>query len=699
MKKILLSTLFSVGILGLTLATQKISNVNATSPSYTLSFTRKDNNSNYATSYEVTDSKGIKWSVPGNQALGNSVKVGGKFTTETIREIFSIDPLSVNPSKIVINHSAKDSQITLKSLTVSAYSDSNKINDSLVFSSSVDAYNPVITFDNITAKQNLYYSFKWSMTSSSKSKNYGITITSIEFYEKQKQLESPSNLAFDNSTKTLTWDAVENADTYELTVLGENKNKENVYTTSTTSYDFSSFADDTYMVSIVAKDSTGKYTDSAIADTLFTIETSGPKLTSITYEGTPKTQYIGKEFNYEGLTFTPHYDSDNSNPEEILGSDINWPELKEGMTSITGTYRGIEITIDPIVVKEDVVESIEIDGDMTNKNYTINQDSFDSTGLTAIATYSSGETKDVTADTTFTFEKTPKEIGVTSETSIVVNAKYSNLTASKEVNGIVVSNVITDIILPSDLVVTSSGTGYKQFNDIKKNDAVYSGIAIKNNDSIQLNSSSNAGIYSKKQGGIISKISVEWLNGSNTLDIYCKNTPYSSGSDLYGDQKKQGTKIGSLKTSTTTTELTINGNYHFIGLRSAKKALYIKSITITYVPDTASSLAQYIMEENTEGQCETKFPVANDIYQMLTDEEKAKFVSSSSDEKIVNAVARYEAWAISLNVTNPYEAYSTTNGALISAKQDKNTIVYASLFGVISIATIVGFYLLKRKKA
>lgn len=697
MKKILLSTLFSVGILGLTLTIQKAANANAVSPVYTLSFTKNTKNTDYAKIYDTTDSNGTKWKAPGNQSLGNKIKIGGKLSSETTREIYSIDPLSVNPNKIVINHSAKDSQITLKSLTVSAYSNSNKTDDSLVFSNSVDTYSSIITFDNINAEQNLYYSFKWSMTSSAAKSNYGITINSIDFYEEQKQLTAPVNLSFDNSTKTLTWDAVESADSYELTVMDETTMEENVYTSTTNSYDFSSFADDTYLVSIVAKDSTGSYSDSTASDTTFTIETSGPKLTSITYEGTPKIQYIGKEFDYEGLTFAPHYDSDNSNPEEILGSDIKWPELAEGMTSITGTYRGISVTIDTIVVKEDVVESIEIGGDMTNKNYVTGQESFDSTGLTVTGTYSSGETKDVTAESTFTFEKTPSEVGATTGTSITVNVEYNGLTSSKTINDIVISKATVDVITADKLAATS--TTYTSFSDLKINDAVYAGSTSKNNDgAIQLRSkNSDSGIYSTKTGGLVTKVSIEWQNGSNTLDVYGKNEPYTAVGDLYSSSS-QGTKIGSI-TSGSTTELSINGNYHFIGLRSNYGALYIKSITITYVADTASTLAEYIMSENTEGQCETKFPVANDIYQMLTDEEKAKFVSSSSDETIVNAVARYEAWAISLNVTNPYEAYTTANGTLINSKENKNVIIYASVFGIASIVTVLAFCLRRKKRA
>ncbi|HBM70546.1 MAG TPA: hypothetical protein DD377_04185 [Firmicutes bacterium] len=691
--------LSSLALLGLTVTTASIKSNNPletkAGASHIVQFGKSYNSkgiSGYTNSWSV-NCNGIKYNLENwnnNNNEWDYVKAGSKSSDSVAT--FSTTATFANPIENIVFtfdtwNTSNVSSTTLYTATDSSFKE-NLNSKSLSFKQG----NNTVEIDNSTS--DLFYKLEISIKKTSS--NGPIKLSKVIFNEVNQSLLAPTNLSFDNSSKTLTWDAVENADSYELTVMDETTMDDKVYTTTTNSYDFSSFADDTYYVSIVAKDSTGNYSNSVASDTTITIQTSGPKLTSITYEGTPKTQYVGKAFDYEGLTFTPHYDAENPNPEEILGSDINWPDLTENMTSITGTYRGIDITINPIEVKTDVIESIAISGDMTNKNYVTGQESFDSTGLIVTGTYSSGETKDVTSESTFTFEKTPGEVGATTGTSIKVNAEYNGLTASKMINDIMISEAIVDTITSNDL--SQSGTGYQQFNDIKKNDAIYSGIAIKNSDYIQLNNKYNAGIYSKKQGGIIKKINVEWSKGTNSLDIYCKNTPYSKGADLYGSKEQQGTKIGSLK-SGSNTELDIEGNYHFIGLRSNEGALYIKSITITYVSDTAATLAEYIMESDTNGQCTTKFPVANDIYQMLSEEEKAKFVSSASDETIANAVARYEAWAISLNVTNPYEAYNATSGALISLKQDKNNIVFSCLFGVISIATIVGFCLLKRKKA
>ncbi len=653
--------------------------------------------SGYTNSWSV-NCDGIKynlenWNNNNNDSKWNFVRAGSKSSDSVAT--FSTTSLFSNPIKNIVFTFDKWSASNLSSTTLYTATDSSFKENLNSKSLSFKQGDNTVEIDNPSS--DLFYKLEISIKKSSS--NGPIQLSKVVFNEVSEALPAPTNLSFDNSSKTLTWDAVENADSYELTVMDEATTEEKVYTTDTNSYDFSSFTDDTYFVSIVAKDSTGSYSDSPASDTTFTIETTGPKLISITYEGAPKTQYIGKDFDYEGLTFTPHYDAENPSPEEILGSDIKWPEIKEGMTSITGTYRGISVTIDPIVVKEDVVESIEINGDMTNKNYVTGQESFDSTGLSVIGTYSSGETIDVTAQSTFSFEKTPGEVGATTGTSVKVNAEYNGLTTSKTINDIMISEATLDVITADKL--TAINTNYKDFSNLKINNAVYAGNSAKNNSGdIQLRGESNSGIVSTKQGGIIKSIKLEWGSGNSSgrkIDVYAKNTPYSSASDLYASST-QGTKVATINCNENN-EFVIENNYHFIGLRSNSRALFIKSITITYVADTASTLAEYIMENNTDGQCTTKFPVANDIYQMLNEEEKAKFVSSTSIETIANAVARYEAWAISLNVTNPYEAYNATSGALISAKQDKNTIIYTCLFGIISIATIAGFCLLKRKKA
>lgn len=118
--------------------------------------------------------------------------------------------------------------------------------------------------------------------------------------------------------------------------------------------------------------------------------------------------------------------------------------------------------------------------------------------------------------------------------------------------------------------------------------ATYMGQSAGSYNSIQLRSkNSNSGIVTTASGGKVAKITVVWNSQTTTgrtLDIYGKNTAYTAATDLYGSNA--GTKIGSIVCGTST-ELVIEGDYEYIGLRSNSGAMYIDSIEIVW--DTTST--------------------------------------------------------------------------------------------------------------
>lgn len=118
------------------------------------------------------------------------------------------------------------------------------------------------------------------------------------------------------------------------------------------------------------------------------------------------------------------------------------------------------------------------------------------------------------------------------------------------------------------------------------NGVTFNGNSAKSSSgAIQMRSNNNnSGIVSTTSIGTIKKIAVTWDSGNTagkTIDIYGNNSAYSSPSDLY-NSSSQGTKIGSLEYSTTTTELTVTDSYAYIGLRSTTGAIYISQIVITW---------------------------------------------------------------------------------------------------------------------
>ena len=122
--------------------------------------------------------------------------------------------------------------------------------------------------------------------------------------------------------------------------------------------------------------------------------------------------------------------------------------------------------------------------------------------------------------------------------------------------------------------------------------AVYAGQCAGSNNTIQLRTNnSNSGIITTTSGGKVKKVVIDWYSGTakgRTLNIYGNNSAYSfentgtdvTVSELYNNSK-QGTLLGSI-VKETSTELTITGDYTYIGIRSADGALYCNSISIDW---------------------------------------------------------------------------------------------------------------------
>lgn len=146
------------------------------------------------------------------------------------------------------------------------------------------------------------------------------------------------------------------------------------------------------------------------------------------------------------------------------------------------------------------------------------------------------------------------------------------------------TSLVVDVLTQS--VTGISGTSYKDFSGKSvTSNAVYAGQCAGDAGTVQIRSkNSNSGIVTTASGGKVRKISVVWNSKSTAgrvLSIYGKNTAYSAAKDLYSTSDVYGTKLGEI-TYGTTTELEVEGDYEFIGLRSASGAAYFDSITVTW---------------------------------------------------------------------------------------------------------------------
>lgn len=170
--------------------------------------------------------------------------------------------------------------------------------------------------------------------------------------------------------------------------------------------------------------------------------------------------------------------------------------------------------------------------------------------------------------------------------AVTYYAVFANVAAGTSTNTV-------DELTQTTIGVT--GTSYTEWSDKGATScAIYAGQSAGGNESIQLRSkNSDSGVISTTSGGRLKKVVVAWNNDTEdgrTLNVYGSNTAYTAATDLY-DESKQGTLLSTIVKGTST-ELAINGDYTYVGLRSASGAMYLTSISITWengTPDTYSN--------------------------------------------------------------------------------------------------------------
>lgn len=326
---------------------------------------------------------------------------------------------------------------------------------------------------------------------------------------------------------------------------------------------------------------------------------------------------------YEGAV---NYDSSNKGVATIGETDGQITIVGAGTTTITAT-----LASDPEVKSsyELTVSKTAATLEFEQSSYTVNFGEIItlkavSNNPDAQITYSATEGDWVIDETSGEFLAGTTAGKVTVTATLAESDKYTGATATCTVN-IVDPNqqVYSDVITAEDL--TAPDTHYTDFSGVTKTSgAVYAGNSAKNNSgSIQLRSSEKSGIVTTTSGGRISQIIITWdsqTTSGRQLDIYGSDEPYTSAADLYVNKKP----IASAKyeDESTTSTLTIEGNYPYVGIRSKSNALYIKDITFVWEkvsePTTGSfsitdaGFATYytdkafVMPENVQGGIVTK---------------------------------------------------------------------------------------------
>ena len=158
-----------------------------------------------------------------------------------------------------------------------------------------------------------------------------------------------------------------------------------------------------------------------------------------------------------------------------------------------------------------------------------------------------------------------------------------------------------------------AGSGYDSWSGKSgsSSSAKYAGLSAggqsAGNPSLQLKAKDNAGIVTTSTGGLVKKIEVYWnsaLTINRTLNVYGRQTPYTSSADLY-DEDTRGTTLGTISFDASdppvSTSLSISGSYPYFGLCSSDGAVYIDQILVSWITDSRPTLTAPSFSES-EGE-------------------------------------------------------------------------------------------------
>ena len=174
---------------------------------------------------------------------------------------------------------------------------------------------------------------------------------------------------------------------------------------------------------------------------------------------------------------------------------------------------------------------------------------------------------------------------------------------------------VTDVLTWEALGLNAANSSYAEYTGIKiTSNAVYTAQASSGTGKyIQLRTNNNnAGIVTTTSGGKLKSVTITFNSATTdrAIEIYGKNEAYTAATDLYGDAK--GTLLKTIAANDDSKTLTVEGDYTFVGLKSANGAIYVDKIEITWAASGGQVQTKTATAIEFSGNYLTKFTPGKD---------------------------------------------------------------------------------------
>ena len=702
------------------------------SPVYALKFS-KGSCSGYASSADVT-LDGIKWNVPGNQSMGAYVKIGGKAGTDyniDTRVIYSKTPISSSVSKIVISSSGRDDEITLNSLTAFGYSSAdgakNGGTNDLVFSKAVTAYASSMVFEDIKGSDNLYYRFEFSLKSTSTSKNKGMIVDSISFYDTETTISAITISPSDDVTLS-----VGQSQTFSLNIQGSNLTGEEEATlafgeggdglslSASSVKDGGTFAVEATKADVIdsIKANYGDIASNEI--TIMTQEAKTPSSLAISGALAKNSYIVGDAFDPNGLTATVTY-SDNSTSDAT--ALVSWAPstMSSDTTAVIATYTENGTTVSGGSVSVKVLSSISVD---TEPKLSYNEgDKLDLSGMVVTKHFNDGTTEECADYTTNLADGA--ELASTNKSLVISlpGASEVTLPLTVEVYTAKQYKLITsdsgDLSGDYLVVYKESDTAGRAFNC---NDEVngYDAVAI---DGTTLTGSLKADASTVTLAKLDTGYSI-MLNGGSNAGKYL--TSASTGLKVSDSAASIGISFGdggvAIIGSSSGNTLRYNAASNqcrfrfYASTNTSAKSVYLYRLIDEAAINEATTWANEFLSSTevpcADGGASNNFDkLSGDVWNGLSESygklsANAKFeIRSASNlgDAIAKAVARYDVIvgrydALDDFISRKAKAVASAKGISFASKGDNGTAILLSCFlGLTSLSALACIFIKKKK--